>query len=189
MEQILALIAEYGTQIYWLLFAYCALKSGSLPLFAGFAAQQQALQIEWVVAAVLAGGYLGDELRFWATRIYGEGWMFGRPRLSRWFNKARLLMDHYGPLYIFLYRYPKGMRTIGALPVGLSDMPWTRFTVLNFASALTWTNIMVGVGFIFGAAIMSAIESGWGALSVLLLIGFLWLSYRAFKRIELPQNS
>ena len=35
----LALINEYGTLIYLLLFGYCALKSGSLPLFGGYAAQ------------------------------------------------------------------------------------------------------------------------------------------------------
>jgi membrane-associated protein len=39
METVLALVRDYGTAVYVLLFAYCALKSGSLPLFAGYAAQ------------------------------------------------------------------------------------------------------------------------------------------------------
>lgn len=189
MEQILTLINQYGVQIYGLLFAYCALKSGSLPLFAGFAAQQGALEIQWVMLAVLAGGYLGDEVRFWVTRTYGDGWIYQRPRLARWFAKARALMDRYAGLYIFLYRYPKGMRTVGALPVGLTDLAWSRFTVLNFASALTWTNLMVGVGFIFGASIMAAIESGWGVVSLLLLVALMAWGWRALARLEVPQNS
>ena len=37
-------------------------------------------------------------------------------------GRAQRLMARYGALYIFLYRYPKGMRTIGALPLDLGDM-------------------------------------------------------------------
>ena len=38
MDGLSDLVREYGTWIYILLFAYCMLKSGSLPLFAGYAA-------------------------------------------------------------------------------------------------------------------------------------------------------
>ena len=38
MDSVLALINEYGMVIYVILFSYCALKSGWLPLFAAYAA-------------------------------------------------------------------------------------------------------------------------------------------------------
>jgi len=43
METVLTLIGDYGTAVYIILFLYCALKSGALPLFGGYAAQQGVL--------------------------------------------------------------------------------------------------------------------------------------------------
>lgn len=186
MDALLALVREYGVWVYALLFAYCALKSGALPLFAGLAAQAGALEFAPVAAVSFAGGYLGDEARFAIARRYGDTMFKNRPRLRRALDGARALVEHYGPLYMFLYRYPKGMRTIGALPVGLGSIRWRYFTVLNAASATLWTALLVGVGYAFGAQIETAIESGWGITSVvllaLMLIGIVY-SWRRINRL------
>lgn len=183
MEAMLALIADYGALVYLLLFGYCALKSGSLPLFGGYAAQAGALDVGAVAVAVFAGGYLGDELRFAVARRYGTGFLASRPRLSALMDKATAMLDAYGAAYIFLYRYPKGMRTIGALPVGLTAMTWPVFTALNAASALLWTGLLVGAGYYFGALIEAAVVSGWGAASVVLLLIFIGLSVWAWRSL------
>ncbi len=173
METVLQLVRDYGTFSYALLFAYCALKSGALPLLAGYAAQAGALDVGVVAASTFAGGYLGDEARFHVMRRYGAGWIEARPKFASSLATARTLLHRYGSAYIFLYRYPKGMRTIGAIPVGLTDMAWARFTSLNAASAGLWTVLLVGAGFMFGAAIDQAVEDGWGIWSVALLVVFL----------------
>lgn len=181
MQTVLALIDDYGTAVYAILFLYCALKSGALPLFGGYAAQQGVLDPVAVGAAALAGGYLGDELRFALARRYGMAWTAGRPRLARWMARARRLLERYGTAYLFLYRYPKGMRTVGALPVGMTDMRWRRFTALNAASALLWATLLVGVGYAFGQTIEAAVVRGWGPASVaLLVVGvvLIWLGWR-----------
>lgn len=170
MDSLLELIQEYGVWVYLLLFAYCALKSGTLPLFAGYAAQAGALELVPVAAAAFAGGYLGDEARFALARRYGDTWAKMWPRVQRAIATAKALVAQYGWAYIFLYRYPKGMRTIGALPVGLGAMPWATFTILNAASAAVWTFALVAVGFAFGAQVENAVDTGWGAVSVLLLV-------------------
>lgn len=172
MEHILSLIEQYGTAVYLLLFAYCALKSGSLPLFAGFAAQQGALDPMTASLAAFAGGYLGDEARFAVARRYGMAWAADKPTVLKWMQRAKRLLEIHGPAYLFIYRYPKGLRTVGALPVGLTSMPWPQFSILNFASAASWATLMVGIGFIFGQTVENAIESGWGLVSVALLAIF-----------------
>lgn len=185
MEQILTLINNHGTAVYLLLFGYCALKSGSLPLFGGYAAQVGALDLSLVAAVTFAGGYLGDELRFFVAKRYGAGFLKSRPKLKSRTDKAITLLDRYGSAYIFIYRYPKGMRTIGALPVGLTEISWQKFTALNCASALLWATLMVGAGYFLGSAIERAVEQGWGAFSfvllliVVLIIALLWR--RIFK--------
>lgn len=58
------------------------------------------------------------------------------------------------------YRYPKGMRTIGALPVGLGSMCWPVFTVLNAASVVLWAGLLVCAGYVLGTQIEEAVASG-----------------------------
>ena len=181
----MTLIGDYGTAVYIILFLYCALKSGALPLFGGYAAQQEVLDPVLVGAAALAGGYLGDELRFRVARRYGITWVSGKPRLERLMRYCEQLLERYGAAYIFLYRYPKGLRTIGALPVGLTDISWRRFTILNAASAISWAVLLVGVGYAFGEVIENAVTQGWGAFSIALLlisVILIWLGIRNISR-------
>jgi membrane-associated protein len=182
MDQILALVREYGALIYVLLFAYCALKSGSLPLFAGFAAQTGALDVWMVATVVLAGGYLGDEARFVAARRWGRALIKRWPRFQPLVDKGVSLLERYGAAYIFLYRYPKGLRTVGAFPVGLTDMPWQRFTALNFVSALVWTLALVGGGYWLGAVMPAWISNNWGLASTVLLVLFGAASLLAWRK-------
>ena len=187
MEQILAVIRDYGALVYGLLFAYSALKSGTLPLFAGIAAQAGALDVVGVAAAVFVGGYLGDEVRYRVARRHGARILRHTGRLAASLGRAIALVARYGSWYIFLYRYPKGMRTIGALPLGLGPMRWPEFTMLNGASAALWTLIMVGLGYSFGETISRTIETGFGMASVALLAIFLALSglvWRLTRRID-----
>lgn len=116
-------------------------------------------------------------------RRYGVGFLASKPRLSALMDKAKLMLEAYGPAYIYLYRYPKGMRTIGALPVGLTVMKWPVFTALNAASALLWTALLVGEGYFFGGLIEVAVVSGWGAVSVILLLVFGGVSVWAWRRL------
>lgn len=170
LDVLLGLVREYGLWIYILLFAYCALKSGALPVFAGYAAQADILELLPVVLATFAGGYLGDEVRFSVARRYGDSWSNKWQWLTRAVSTAKVLVARYGWVYVFLYRYPKGMRTIGALPMGLGTIPWYKFTALNAASACLWTSILVGVGYLFGEQIEKSINDNWGFASVLLLV-------------------
>ncbi len=184
MQHIMAWIEVNQFLAYGLLFAYCALKSGVLPFFAGLAASTGVLDVAAVAMAAFLGGYLGDEARFFIARRYGHKLSFTTPRLQRALQLTRDLMDRYGAGYIFLYRYPKGMRTIGALPVGLTDMHWLRFTCLNAASALIWATLLVGAGYLFGAQLVEIMENRWSLFSVALLAMVCiagWLMIRQLK--------
>lgn len=183
-ETLPALLKDYGLAVYISLFAYCALKSGALPLFGSYAAHAGALDLSLVAMATFAGGYLGDELRFALARRFGDGFAQGRPRITRMLNTPKKLLERYGAAYIFLYRHPNGRRTVGALPVGLTAMTWTRFSCLNAASAAVWTTSLVGAGYLFGEIIKQAAADGWGLLSVALLIAFVGLSVFGWWRMS-----
>lgn len=189
MQNIMAWIEVNQFLAYGLVFAYCALKSGVLPFFAGLAASSGILDVAAVAMATFLGGYLGDEARFFIARHYGHKLNFKTPRLQRALTTTRALMDRHGAGYIFVYRYPKGMRTIGALPVGLTDMQWFRFTFLNAASAGLWTLLLVGAGYLFGTQLADVMENGWSLFSVVLLLVFCiagWLLIRGFRTTTDP---
>lgn len=171
-----------------MLFAYCALKSGWLPLFAGYAAHTCALEISIVALSTFFGGYLGDELRFAIAKKYGVRWLEKPTRLGLLFKRASELANRHGTAYMFLYRYPKGLRTIGALPVGLTDITWRRFSVLNFCSALLWVIILVGEGYIFGATFDAFGAENLTAISLLFLCVFLVSLYRIWHKSVVLDN-
>lgn len=184
MQNILTWIEVNEFLAYGLVFAYCAVKSGVLPFFAGLAASSGILDVSAVAMATFLGGYLGDEVRFFIARRYGHKLSFKAPRLQRALKTTRALMDRYGAGYMFVYRYPKGMRTIGALPVGLTDIYWIRFTCLNAASAAVWTTLLVGAGYLFGAQLADVMEHGWSLFSVVLLVVICtsgWLMLRQLR--------
>lgn len=187
MEQLLNWIEINQSLVYVLLFGYCALKSGALPLLAGVLVQQGALDLAPVVVASFLGGYLGDEIRFAVARRYGGGLFASKPKWRAYVDRATMAMERYGPAYIFLYRYPKGMRTIGALPVGLSQMSWASFTILNALSAALWCGILVGLGVLLGEQVSQAVESWWGVGSVALLVAFIATSAIVLRRIGAKQ--
>ncbi len=186
MEQIMAWLQVNQLLVYAVLFAYCAGKSGLLPFFAGLAASSGVLDLASVAMATVFGGYLGDELRFFIARRYGHKLNIRRPRWQRALAITRALMDKYGAGYILLYRYPKGLRTIGALPVGLTAISWARFTLLNAASAMLWATLLVGAGFLFGASLGEDVARGWSIISVGLLVlfcGGVWLMMRRVRAV------
>jgi membrane-associated protein len=182
MATILDLLAEYGLLFYGLLFLYTVAKSGSLPLFAGYAAHLGALDVALVSAATFSGGYLGDEVRFQLARRHGAAWLARRPRFSAAVARATGLLERHGRLYLFAYRYPKGLRTVGAFPVGLTTMPWSTFTGLNAASAGLWTLVMVGLGYGFGPWIDRMVERGFAFVSVALLALFVGTTVVLWRR-------
>lgn len=181
MEGFVLLLTHYGTTVYVLLFGYCAVKSGWLPLFAGYAAFLGALDIRIVALVTFLGGFLGDEIRFSIARAYGVRWLEKTNLFGRLFNRARFLAQRYGTAYIFVYRYPKGLRTIGALPMGLTDMSRGWFTLLNASSATLWVAALVGSGYVYGRTFDSLGVENLAAISFLMLFIFLIALYKVWR--------
>ena len=181
MDSLTSLVETHGLWVYAVLFAYAAVKSGGLPFFAGYAAQIGALDIGFVIAACLSGTYLGDEARFAAGRKWGQGVIDRFPSLQSRTRLALSLIERHRAWYVLGYRFAKGLRTIGALPLGMTAMRWRTFSLLNLIASLVWAIVVVGLG--YGAG--SLLDASWGiagqmaAFSLLIVyIGGGWLVWR-----------
>ena len=163
--------SQYGRWIYIALFAYCFVKSGILPLLAGYASAIGYLDVWLVMAAAFGGSWVGDEARFFVARRYRESlprW----PWLTRQIKIATSLLEKFGAWYIFLYRYPKGVRTVGALPMGLTRIPWAKFTTLNAASSALWAALLIGSGYFLGEVVAKEARNYALAASLVLFVIF-----------------
>lgn len=183
MDTLAELIQSHGPAVYVGLFLYCIYKAGLPAFFAGIAVSQGLLDIKWVVLAVLSGTLLADELRFALSRHYGVAWSQPYPRIHRLLNAATERLERFGGLYLLMYRFVFGLRSVGALPVGLTDMRSGQFRVLNLAGGLLWTQAMVGGGILLGRAAAQGAPHAYAALGVVMALLLLALMRRT------PQNS
>lgn len=184
METVRGTLVDLGPWIYALLMGYCALKSGYLPVFAGYFAGTGDLDLRWTVLSVFAGGYVGDEIRYWIGRRAGPK-LLSYPSLARSMSLAGQLFTRNGAWYCFAYRYAKGLRTVGALPIGLTGWRWHRFAPINFASAATWASVLVGGGYVAGESVIDLTEQygAWTSISIAVatLVGLAVLGRRMLR--------
>lgn len=189
MEMALGFVECWGAWVYPALALYAAVKSGLLPVFAAGAAAAGVLDLGLVAVALLGGTVLGEEAKFHAGRWLGPRLSAGRPRLSRAVERTRRAADRWGAAWVLLYRWPKGGRTLGALPLGAAGWSWRRFAPLNLAGAAIWSGGMLGLGWLGGAAMLGALDRWGGAVTALLLVamlvmlGLAWRSARTSEGI------
>ncbi|GAB2882130.1 DedA family protein [Microvirgula curvata] len=144
------LIAQYG---YLAVFAGTLLEGETVLILAGFAAHQGYLSWPLVVVTAICGGTLGDQACFFAGRHYGgslfrrfPGW---RPRVEQ---VNRLLLRYHGGVIVAV-RFLYGLRLVGPVAIGMSEVPAWRFVLFNLIGAAIWAPLVAGVGFLFGRSL------------------------------------
>ena len=141
------LIAQYG---YLAVFAGTLLEGETILVLAGFAAHQGYLSWPLVVVTAICGGVLGDQACFFAGRRYGAsllgrfpGW---RPRVEQ---VNRLLLRYHAGVIVAV-RFLYGLRLVGPIVIGMSEVPAWRFVLFNLIGAAIWAPLVAGAGFLFG---------------------------------------
>ncbi|MCW3482008.1 DedA family protein [Neisseriaceae bacterium JH1-16] len=141
------LVAEYG---YLAVFVGAILEGETILILAGFAAHQGYLSFPLVVAIAMCGGTLGDQTFFFLGRRFGTAllrrfpqWQPGAQRVNRW-----LLNYHAGVIVGVRFMY--GLRVVGPITIGMSEVPAWRFVLFNLIGAAIWAPLIAGAGFIFG---------------------------------------
>lgn len=178
-------IQDHQQLVYSLIFTYCVSKASILPVFVGIFVMTESLLLGPSMVAMLSGACVGDMLRFWLGRKYGDAIVRKMPdALSNWMGKTMRLFEHYGVAYILLCRYPNTIRSISVFPVGMSSMSFMRFLPLSILSILIWIGAFFMLGYILGEGMSELLERNLTLLSPILLIVFLVLGWFAMRRID-----
>lgn len=107
----------------------------------------------WIAAAI--GAALGDWLSFWIGEKFGPAvahtWPLSRrPDLL---PRGERFVKRWGALAIFIGRFFGPLRASVPLVAGIFRMPFWRFQIANFASALLWAAALLLLGDVFSLAI------------------------------------
>ncbi|MEJ8823189.1 DedA family protein [Variovorax humicola] len=141
------LVTEYG---YGAVLVGSLLEGETVLLLAGMASHHGYLSFPLVVAIAFCGGTLGDQLLFHMGRRHGAAMLRQFPTLAvRSEPVARLIRRHQNWL-IFGVRFMYGLRLVGPVAIGMSEVSAMRFAVLNLIGAAVWALLVTGVGYLFG---------------------------------------
>ena len=159
-----SLLTEYGTWIYAILFLIIFCETGlvfmpflpgdSLLFVAGaLAATSPALEIDVLIAVLLAAAILGDNTNYWIGRAMG-------PKVFRWeksrffnraaFDKTHSYFEKHGGKTIIIARFLPLLRTFAPFVAGVAHMPYSRYFLLDVAGGFLWIFSLTLAGYWFG---------------------------------------
>jgi membrane protein DedA with SNARE-associated domain len=153
---IVSLIQSYG---YLAVAVGTFLEGESVLLAAGAAASHRFLWMPAVIGIASLASFAGDQAFFHVGRRYGTRLLDRFPSLQPRARRVNALLErHHIPL-ILAVRFLYGLRIAGPVAIGMSDVHWSRFLVLNLAGAIIWSIVIAGIGYGFGQGLSYLFDS------------------------------
>ena len=162
-----ALLAQYGTWVYGILFLIIFCETGlvvtpflpgdSLLFVAGTLAATSGaaggLDIGVLMAVLLAAAVIGDNTNYWIGHHVGS--RVFRWEQSRFFNRAAFDKTHayferHGGKTIIIARFLPLMRTFAPFVAGVAQMSYQRYFLLDLLGGCLWIGSLTLAGYWFG---------------------------------------
>jgi membrane protein DedA with SNARE-associated domain len=186
LNQLLTIIREHGELAYSFVFIWAAGNSLILILLTGYAAHLGAFDWGKLVAVCWFGAFAGDAIRFWIGRRFGSKWLSSFPRIERALQLTSRLVEHHSRWFVFVYRFPNGIRSLAGFAFGISSMPTRVFLLLNFISAGLWSVVTVSLGYAFSQLtdkVLTDAASGVAMAALILFVAVFWLLGKRLDRV------
>ena len=164
-------LTDYG---YLAVFVGSLLEGETILVLAGFAAHQGYLSLPWVVLLAICGGTLGDQVYFLVGRRFGSSLVQRFPRMTSPAQRVNRLLMRFHEALIIGVRFMYGLRIVGPMVIGMSDVPAWRFAVFNAIGAVAWAVAISAIGYLFGHALQSLLVAAdqYEAVAVLVIVAF-----------------
>ncbi len=142
--------------IFLLIFVFPVPQALVLPL-AGFVAAQGKLNVVLVVLSGVMGSTLGSLPWYWAGRYLGEERLIKWTSQHRWIKlstrdvqQAKKRFEHSRHQAVLLSQFIPIVRTLIALPAGISRMNLGLFLLCLVCSAIVWQGSLAAAGYLLG---------------------------------------
>jgi membrane protein DedA with SNARE-associated domain len=178
------LLTNYG---YPIIIIGTFLEGETVMVLAGLAAQLGYLSLDWVIVCGFAGTVLGDQIYFSLGRYHGKSWL---KQKKSWQTRAERVFDileRHQNLLIIGFRFLYGIRTVTPFAIGMSDVRYLRFILLNVLGAAIWAVSVALAGYYFGHAVEAVIGNIKHyelalMLSIIAISSFVWIVYYVRNR-------
>jgi membrane protein DedA with SNARE-associated domain len=147
-----SLLTTYG---YPIVIIGTFLEGETILILGGLAAHLGYLSLDGVIVCGFCGTLLGDQLYFFLGRHKGKtllarhlSW---QPSTQRVFH----ILERYQVLLLLGFRFLYGLRTVTPFAIGMSNVSYLQFTLLNLIGAGIWTISIVFAGYYFGYAMQA----------------------------------
>ncbi len=170
------------------LFALILGESAGLPLpgetaliaSGGLAADGQ-VALPAVIAVAATAAIIGDMIGYWVGRRGGRKLLLRDGRFASHRRagvaKADRYFEKYGIVTVFFARFIPGVRVVGALTAGATEMRWRSFAIANALGCVTWATTVSTVAYAAGpAGAVALIVLGFTIAGIGLLMG--WINVR-----------
>ncbi len=144
------LLQDFG---YLALFFGTFFEGETILVLAGVAASFGKLELDWVLLTAFCGSYAGDQLWYYLGRYKGRQLLERNPRWHNMGERALRLIKRRPDLWVLIFRFFYGLRTVMPVAIGLSGYPPLRYLVLNGIGAIVWALTVGYAAFYFGAAL------------------------------------
>lgn len=136
-------------------------ESAGLPLpgetaliVAGGLAAAGHLSLPAVILVAALAATTGDMLGYWIGRRGGRRILLREGRFSAHRHAAVAKADdyfaRYGVVTVFFARFIPGVRVVGALAAGASEMRWRSFAIANILGCFTWATTVASFAYVAG---------------------------------------
>ncbi len=159
-EHLSAVISQYGTWTYGLLFFVIFMETGfvvtpflpgdSLLFAAGTFAALGSLNL-WLLLGLLAiAAVAGDTVNYWighylGDRAYNIKWI-----RREYLEKTHAFFEKHGGKTIFLARFVPIVRTFAPFVAGIGRMSYAYFFSYNVFGGIVWVAVFTVAGYLFG---------------------------------------
>lgn len=146
------------------LYAYLALFAGMLLegeitlLAAAVAVHTTSVKLWVIIVIATIAIQLTDWFHFWIGRYTANSFLSRRPNLARRVKRVSKWINQYPTLFLVIYRYIYGFRTVLPIAIGLSEISILRFAVFSLISGVVWSATYALMGYYLGEKIISKIE-------------------------------
>jgi len=162
-----AIVAEYGTLTYIILFLIVFVETGFviMPLLPGdsllfavgalaaSAAEGQGINIAFVIPLLIVAALLGDNLNYFVGKTFGKQ-IAKREKIlffkREYLTKTEAYYARYGGQTVIMARFIPIIRTLAPFVAGAGSMNYSKYILYCIVGAIVWVVGITMLGYLFG---------------------------------------
>lgn len=142
-----SLVTDYG---YPVLVLGTFLEGETILILGGLVAHLGYLSLGWVILSGFCGSLLGCQVWFFIGRYQGKALLTRHPRWQQRVDVVLRRLERRQNLVIAGFPFLYGFRIVTPVAIGMSDVSYPRFLLLNVVGVSAWAICIGCAGYFFG---------------------------------------